>query len=55
MRDQLPKLIEDFLDRGGFDWEPDGEGSWYVRMDGENKKGISLILKVGDRTLQVES
>ena len=54
-RRQLSELIEGYLKKEDLDWEPDAEGSWYIRMDGENKKGISMILKIGDRTLQVES
>lgn len=51
----LRDLIEEFLKRQKFDWEPDTDDSWYIRMDGENKKGISLTLRLGERTLQVES
>jgi hypothetical protein len=54
-RSQLAELIEGFLKKNNFDWEPDADESWYIRMDGENKKGIAMILKIGDRTLQVES
>jgi putative sensory transduction regulator len=52
---QLGELIEGFLKKNNFDWEPDADESWYIRMDGENKKGIAMMLKIGDRTLQVES
>ena len=55
MARDLKSLIEGFLERNSFDWEPDGDSAWYVRMDGENKKGISMILRAGDKTLQVES
>lgn len=55
MARDLKSLIEGFLKRNSFDWEPDGDSAWYVRMDGENKKGISMILRAGDKTLQVES
>lgn len=51
----LVATIETFLKEGGHDWEPDTESSWYIRMDGESKKGISMILRLGERTLQVES
>ena len=51
----LVTTIETFLKEGGHDWEPDTESSWYIRMDGESKKGISMILRLGERTLQVES
>ena len=54
-RGQLAELIEGYLKKENLDWEPDGDGSWYIRMDGENKKGISMILRIGDLTLQVES
>ena len=54
-RSELAELIEGFLKKNNFDWEPDTDESWYIRMDGENKKGIAMILKIGDRTLQVES
>lgn len=52
---KLKALIEGFLAGNGFDWEPDGGDGWYVRMDGQNKKGISLVLRAGERTLRVES
>jgi hypothetical protein len=51
----LKALIEGYLQKHKLDWEPDTENSWYIRMDGDNKKGIALTLRVGDRTLQVES
>lgn len=53
--DDLKSRIQKYLEQHRLDWEPDEENSWYIRMDGENKKGISLILRVGDRTVQVES
>lgn len=52
---ELGSLIEAYLNEHNLDWEPDTDKSWYVRMNGDNKKGISLILRIGDRTLQVES
>lgn len=55
MSSPLRNLIEEYLKRQKFDWEPDTEDSWYIRMDGESKKGISLTLRLGERTLQVES
>lgn len=54
MRDVAP-LIESYLKDHNFDWEPDGDRGWYVRMDGRNKKGISLVFTAGDKTLKVES
>jgi len=47
-------LIEKYLKEHDLDWEPDPEG-WYVRMDGQNKKGISMLLHPGDKTLRIES
>ncbi|MCA1839266.1 MAG: YbjN domain-containing protein [Actinomycetota bacterium] len=54
-KQQLRELIVNYLKEHSFDWEPDSDDSWYVRMDGDNKKGIALTLRIGDRTLQVES
>lgn len=51
----LAHLIERYLKDHDFDWEPDSEDSWYIRMDGENKKGISMIVKIGTRNLRIES
>ncbi|MEO7803658.1 MAG: hypothetical protein ABIS18_04275, partial [Actinomycetota bacterium] len=51
----LAVLIERYLKEHDFDWELDSENTWYVRMDGENKKGISVIFKIGTRNLHVES
>ncbi len=55
MSDEVRTTIERYLKDHELDWEPEGDDSWYIRMDGENKKGISLIMRVGDHTLQVES
>lgn len=55
MSDEVRTAIERYLKDHELDWEPEGDDSWYIRMDGEHKKGISLIMRVGDRTLQVES
>lgn len=52
---ELVQKVEAYLASHSLDWEPDGDNSFYVRMDGDNKKGIALTLRVGDRTLQVES
>ncbi len=51
------EVIETYLEEHDLDWEPDGENSWYIRMEGEFKKspGISMILRIGERTVQVES
>jgi len=51
------EVIESYLKEHSLDWEPDGEDSWYIRMEGEFKKspGISMILRIGERTVQVES
>ncbi|HVE76409.1 MAG TPA: YbjN domain-containing protein [Actinomycetota bacterium] len=56
MTTALHALISKYLaDHNELDWEPDGEDAWYIRMDGESKKGISMILKIAERNLYVES
>ena len=51
------EVIENYLKEHNLDWEPDGDDAWYIRMVGEFKKspGISMILRIGERTVQVES
>lgn len=51
----IAATIESYLKEHGLDWEPDTDTSWYIRMNGENKKGIAMIVRVGERTVQVES
>jgi hypothetical protein len=48
-------MVEGYLQRERLAWEPDGDDGWYVRMDGEQKKGISLVVRVRERTVRVES
>lgn len=47
--------VESYLEKQDLDWEPDGDDAWYIRMDGDHKKGISMVLRLGDHTMQVES
>lgn len=51
----IAATIESYLKEHGLDWEPDTDTSWYIRMNGDNKKGIAMIVRVGERTVQVES
>lgn len=51
----LGSLIESYVKEHNLDMEPDGDDGWFIRMDGEHKKGISMILRKRDLTLQVES